>query len=494
MAQARARALSRGTGAGSSDRGGIGVDAGAPGWVLGFLNPFPTDPTERIVLAIVGLVEPIDPQEEYWITFPTYFSIQTHGESSLVPFYLPEAAFFDGLGANYPQLVGDFGWLLFFDTGVVTADTAGPTKDALIGLETDINKRFPRSLVFTSLKNRLADYQKELKLARVPLYLYIGLVVLVILYFLVLVMGLLTRYRAEETSLLRSRGGSILQVTSLLVAAETVVALAAMVVGPFLAWAIVKYLLLDTINPVGPDHAEVSVGLSGDMFLMGAIGGLLSLAILTAHSVNRARQGLVSSLNERSRPPSVPLLQRYYVDLLVLAGLGLLWWQISSRDGFVSRDATSRALDTDPSLLFGPVMVLLAATVLVLRFLPWLVRLATWVVSRVSPAWALFSLTRLARDPLPHGALVVILMLAAALGVFGASFQTTLARSQKEQTLYQQGGDLVLRGHRFSPKTQNALVGAPGVDVASPFGRDSVTLLDWLPESPRNSSESTLTP
>ena len=445
------------------------------------LIPFPTDPTERIVLVIVGLMEPIDPQEEYWISIPSYFSVQTYGERPLVPFYLPEAAFFDGLGANYPQLVGDFGWLLFLDTNVVTAATAGPTKDAVTGLETDINKRFPRSLVFTSLDNRLSDYQEELKLARVPLYLFIGLVVLVILYFLTLVMGLLTRYRADEASLLRSRGGSVLQVSSLLMAAEAVVALAAMVIGPFLAWAIVKYLLLDTINPVGPNQATVSVGLSGDMFLMGAIGGLLSLAVLAAHSVNRAHQGVVSSLNERARPPSVPFLQRYYVDLLVLAGLGLLWWQISSREGFISRDVTSRALEADPSLLFGPVMVLLAAAVLVLRFLPWLVRLATWLVSRISPAWALFSLTRLARDPLPHGSLVIILMLASALGVLGASFQTTLARSQKEQTLYQQGGDLVLKGSGFSPVVQQAIAGAPGVKAASPIIRDSVTLLDRLP-------------
>ena len=446
------------------------------------LFPFRTDETVRVVVTVVGWVEPIDQREEYWLNSSGYFTVENRGsEEMLVPLYVPEEAFFGGLGREYPAAAGDFGWLLFFDTREVTAGTAGPTKDALIGLEADINKRFPRTFVFSGLKNRLIDYQKELTLARVPLYLFIGLVVLVILYFLVLVMGLLARYRADEASLLRSRGASVLQVNGFLVAAEGVVALIAIAAGPFLALAIVRYLLLDTINPVGVDDIGLTVGLSADMFVMGAIGGLLGLAVLAAYSVGRARQGVAGSLSQRARPPSMTFLHRYYIDLLVLAALGLLWWQIGGRGGFVSRDVTSRALEVDPSLLFGPVMVLLAVAVLVLRFLPWLVRLLAWGMSRVSPAWAALSLVRLARDPLPHGSLVIILMLAAAVGVFGASFQSTLARSQKEQALFRQGGDIVLRGLTFELSTQEAVANTPDVDAASVMTRDSVVLLDGLP-------------
>lgn len=446
------------------------------------LFPFRTDGTERVVLTVVGLAVPIDPQEEYWLNTTSYFTVERTGEDGrLVPFYVPEEAFFDGLGREYPAAAGDFGWLLYFDTGKVTAGTAGPTKDAVIGLEEDINKRFPRTFVFTSLKNRLIDYQRELTLARVPLYLFIGLVIVVIIYFLALVMGLLTRYRAEEASLLRSRGASVLQVSGLLVAAEGVVALIAIAAGPFLALAIVRYLLLDTINPVGVDEIGATVGLSADMFAMGAIGGLLSLAVLAAHSVGRARQGIVNAASERARPPAVPFLHRYYIDLLVLAALGLLWWQVSGRGGFVSRDVASRALEVDPSLLLGPVMVLLAAAVLVLRFLPWLIRLLVWSMSRLSPAWAALSLVRLARDPLPHGSLVIILMLAAAVGLFGASFQSTLARSQTERALFRQGGEIVLRGPPVQISTQQDIANTPGVDAISTLTRDSVILYDGIP-------------
>ena len=462
---------------GAQSAASLGLETGSRVSVF----PFGSDPSERIVLTLVGLVEAIDPVEEFWLNDTGYFRLREVGGQALLPIYLREQDFFDGIGAQYPTLAGDFGWLLYADTGFVTASNADSTKEAVIGLETDINKRFPRSQVFTGLDNAVAEYQRELTLAKVPIYLFLGLVVLLIIYFLALIIGLLSRRRVEEASLLRGRGGSILQVTTILVVIEGVVVLVAMAAGPFLAFAIVRFLLLKTLDPVGVGEGGLSLGLSGDMFVMGAVGGLVSLAVLVAFGVARARMGMVGSLQQRARPPSISILHRYYIDLLALALLGLLWWQTSSRDGFISRDVASRTLDVDPSLLFGPVLVLLAAAFLALRFLPLAVRFSAWAINRASPPWAAFSLVRLARDPLPHSALLIILMMAAALGVFGASFQSTLAQSQEEQALYSVGGDLVLRGARFPRADQETAATTPGVQAASPLSRDTVTLLDGIP-------------
>ncbi len=443
--------------------------------------PFRTDSSERIVLNVVGLAEPKDPREEYWMNSLAYFRLQGIEDDLLLPFYLREDDFFEGLGTKYPAMVGDFGWFLFVDSGVLTASTVNQTEDNVTGLETDINKKFPRSLVITGLDKSLADYQKELDLARVPLYLFIALIVVVILYAMALVMGLLARSRTEEAGLLRSRGAGLLQVSTLLVLGEGAIAVLAVVAGPFLALAIVRYLLLRTIDPLGVGPGGLSVGLSADMFVVGTIGGLLALGVLAASALTRARLGTMESLRDRARPPTVPLLHRYYVDLLVLAALGLLWWQISSRGGFIERDVSTRTLQADPSLLFGPVLGLLAAALLALRVLPWLVRFFAWAGSRFGPPWLAFSLVRLSRDPLPHGALVVILMMAAALGVFGASFQATLARSHVEQALYRLGGDLAVRGRSFSDSSLETVAVTPGVQAVSPIARDTVNLLDGFP-------------
>ena len=162
------------------------------------LLPFLSEPGERITLKIVGLVEPIDTEEEYWMDFSSYFQEQEIGGRIVVPIYLPEDTYFGGLGSRYPSMVADFGWYFYLETGALTADLAGPTKDAVLGLEKDINKRFPRSFVISGLSDRIIDYEKQLTSARVPLFIFISLVVLVVLYFLALVMGMMARSQPDS--------------------------------------------------------------------------------------------------------------------------------------------------------------------------------------------------------------------------------------------------------------------------------------------------------
>ena len=446
------------------------------------LIPFSTDQSDRISVHIVGLAEPIDSSEEYWMNGPSsYFAIQDLGNRLVAPFYISEEAFFDGIGAKHPSLVGDFAWFLFLNTDVLTASMVGPTKEALDGLETDVNRRFPQSLVFTGLKITLREYEKELLLARVPIFLFISLVVLVVLYFLALVLGLLARSRNDEASLLRSRGASLFQVSAILVVSEGIVAVVAIILGPLLAFVILRYLLLSTIDPVTGTSQPVEVGLSLNMLLMGVLGGLLSLAVLLFSGVSRARLGLAESLRERARPPTLPFLQRYYVDFLVLAAVAFLIWEIQGREGFFIRDLASQDLKLDLVPLFGPVLILVGVAVVVLRLLPLLVKLMAWFAERIGPAWVAFPLARFARDPIPHGSLVVILILASALGVFGATFQSTLSLTQTQRTLYAAGGDLSVTGPTLTVSDGERLAEEPAVEAFSPVVQETGTLLDVFP-------------
>ena len=446
-----------------------------------YIFPFRSDPAERIALTVVGLAEPADPLEEYWMGgSSSYFDAQDLGDSMLVPIYFSEGAFLGGLGARYPGLVGDYGWILYLDTGVLTASTVDSTRDAVAGLDIDINKQFPRSLVLSGLDRTLSDYEKDLRHARVPIFLFISLVVVVILYFLALVTGMLAGTRTNEASLLRSRGASMIQVGTLLAIGEGIFAVLAVALGPFLALVLARFVLLRTIDPVG-GGGPVSVGLSADVFILAAVGGLLSLGVLVASGMGLARLGMVESLRARARPPTVPFLQRYYVDLGVLAAVGLIVWQIQGRGGFIEREVLGRTLEAHPSLLLGPVLVMVAAAFLLMRILPIVVRGFAWVGYLLAPAWISFALVRLARDPLPHGSLAIILMMAAALGVFGATFQSTLSRSQREEALYRVGGEVVIVTPSSSRSVPGEIDGLRGVGSVTPIERDRVTLQGALP-------------
>ena len=230
------------------------------GWGVGkraWLVVFPggrDEPHKYIAVDIVGIAEAIDPQAEYWMSSADYFRLGDWDGRPVAPLYVTETAYFDGIGKQYPTLVGDYGWFLYINPDIITADTVQDTRDHLTALETDINSQFPRSYVLTGLENSrgtglLATYQRELTLARAPLFLFISLVVVVILYFLALAVSLLAGARSAESSMLRSRGASVGQVGGLLAMGEGLIVLAATLIGPLLAWGIGSALLIDTLNP-----------------------------------------------------------------------------------------------------------------------------------------------------------------------------------------------------------------------------------------------------
>jgi hypothetical protein len=435
---------------------------------------------DRIALKVVGVVEPTNSSEEYWMGAPNQFDIISVGESVVAPIYMNEDDFFDGIAGRYPTLVGDFGFILFLDASLLTVGNADEMKSQVLGLETDLNKVYPRTLVLSRLGLTVDEFGKALTLAKIPLYIYLSLVVVVVLYFLALITGTLGRSQAEEAGLLRSRGASVMQVSGVLALAEAGIAFAAMAVGPFLAWIIVKTLLLDTINPGGESATPIPLGLAGDMFWMGALGGVMALVVLFATAVGRARMGTLETLFSRSRPPSVPFLHRYYLDILAVATVALIWFQVRGRDGFVAEGLASQGINVDPTLVLGPVLGLFAAAVLLLRVLPLLIGLLAWIGTRVGAAWFQFSLLRLARDPIPHGSLAVILMLAAALGVFGATFQSSLSQAQSDQAHYSVGGNMVVKGPALPKNAPQSLEKVTGVTAVTAVSRDSVTILEGL--------------
>ena len=471
---------------GSSGPEGVEIDAvvGAStartaGYEVGtkvFVWPFPGDPSERIVLNITGLAEPIDPSEVYWMGPPNYFSVYAVADVNVAPFYLTEQNFLQVLGSRFPTLVGDFGFNLFLDPSRITAGDADAVQEAMAGLETDVNKRYPRTFVLSRLSLAIDEYKQELTLARVPLYVFVSLFVIVIIYFLVLITGLLGRSQSEEAALLRSRGASVAQVAGAMALAEAVVVLVAVAIGPLIAWLIVRFLLLSTIDPVG--GRDFPTGLAADTYWMGAAGGALALVVLGATAVGRARMAMTDSLAARARPPSNPFLLRYYFDVLALLAVGLIWWQVRGRDGFVAQELAARGVSVDPTLVLGPVLGLFAAAVLLMRALPLAARLMAWAGEQGRSAWVSHALVRLARDPVPNASLAVMLMLAAALGVFGATFQSSLADSQRHQALYRTGGDMVVKGPAIKSDSAQKLSTIPGVVAATPVLRLPVNLLD----------------
>ncbi len=398
-----------------------------------------TDPPAMRV-RVVGIFQRADPDAEFWYRAERTLSIQDD-QWTMVPLFTSDDAIYERVGRIYPGLYTDFGWFYYLDRHGLRAGDVDAIQATILGAKNDVSANLDNSSIFIKLDEVLDEYEEQLLLARIPLFLMVFLVTGILIYYLALVSGLIVRSRSTEISVLKSRGATTAQIGLLAAVEGVLLAVPAIALGPLLALGVSKALgrvFFDFQS--GGDQAPVT--LSSEAFLLGVAGAFLAVVVLTVSTLVSSRHGIVEFRQTGARPPRAPFVHRYYIDILALALIGVVWWQIQSRGSFLVRSVGTGELQIDFSLMLGPVLGLLALGLLVLRVFPLVVGIVAWAAERLGPAWLAQGSRRVSRDPIVPGALVVLLMLATALGVIGSAFSSTLERSQKDRALYAAGADL----------------------------------------------------
>ncbi len=443
-----------------------------------YIVPFFDDPSEKIKVHIVGLIEPSDSRAVYWMGDLTDFTVSEEDDHPVVPLIIPEEVFFKELGDTYPFFTASYWWTAFLDTEQLTPGTVESTKSQLHQLEADINKQFSRSLVLTGLDEILTEYQRDVSLARVPLFLFTSLVIGVVLFLLMVSVNIVVQVRKEEAYLLKSRGATIAQATMLFTLVEgVIIVLLAIVIAPLLALVLNRLWLADFIDPPTVESGSIPVSLPPEVFLLSAGVGALALIVFLVATLSLIRRSPSESVRERARPPTVPLVHRYYLDGLVLALGALVWWQAKERGGFVGSGLLGD-LAIDSSLLISPALMLLGASLVFLRLFPLILRFLGWGSEMFNAPWADFAIKRMARNPILHGSLAITILAMTALGIFGAIFEPTLSRSQEDQVLYGQGADITISRLQANDKTETILQSIQDIGTISPLRRETARLTE----------------
>jgi len=404
-----------------------------------------TDPPSMRV-RISGVFERVDPDDEFWYETGSDFSL-SNDRWTIIPLFTSEEAIVQRVITEYPTLYTDMTWYYFLDREGLRSDDVDHLKNTIYQAESDIRFGLKNSSFSIRLDDLLENYDLQLLLARVPLFLVVFLIVGILLYYLSLVAGLIVRSRSIEISMLKSRGATTFQVGLLGLGEGLLLGIPAVIIGPFLAIGIVKVLgqVFFSIGGGAGELSGVPIIASQEAILLGLIGGAMAVTVFTIATLVAARHGIVEARQAGARPPTDSILHRYYLDILILALIGLLWWQIQSRGTFLVQSAGGRQLEIDYSLLLGPVLGLFAVGLVIMRVFPLLIRILSWLIVPFAPSWLAHSLRQVSRDPMVPGILIVLLTLSTALGVIGSAFSSTLERSQKEQSLYAAGADLRVR-------------------------------------------------
>ena len=152
------------------------------------------------------------------------------------------------------------------------------------------------------------------------------------------------------------------------------------------------------------------------------------------------RHTVIGFKRSAARPTRAPLFLRYYLDVALVLLLAIVFWRLRREDDLFDEPLFGEP-QADPFLLTTPAVAMLTAGIVFLRLFPLVLRLAAWLVSRGRGVALLVGTRALARNPTHYSRLILMLMLATGVGMFGATFSATLDRSYDDRTYYAAGSD-----------------------------------------------------
>ncbi|MBI4328350.1 MAG: ABC transporter permease [Chloroflexi bacterium] len=439
----------------------------------------------EVDVTVVGLVEPIDLTDEFWIGAATdYFYPSPVDTVQPVPLFFSERDMIDRIGTASPGVLGQVWRALYVERSKVHAWGLAEAGEAVTRMGASLAGSLPQARVFTRLEPLAQEYGTKLFFTRIPLVVLIVITEALVLYVLLMVTAAVKERQEGHLALLQSRGAG--RVQAALVMALWGVALCA------LGFSLSPLVSAVAVALAGYVPAFVSIMGPGPLpvvslptaYLWAAAGALLALSVFLLPILLGPETGIAVRRWGTAQPERAPWFQRQYLDLGALLLVAALLWQLQQRRDLVFTqgdiwNALGPSFSVDQTALLIPVLGLLVTVILLFRLLPILLAVLAFLGRRFGMLWMDLGFTRMARAPLPSNRLVGLLLVAIALATFAATLGGTLDRSSKERALYSVGADLrIVRDEGFEfqdlGQARQLYRDVSGVEAASAAYRDIV--------------------
>ncbi|MGV9287579.1 FtsX-like permease family protein [Streptomyces sp. NPDC003719] len=418
---------------------------------------------------VTGLYRPAEAASPYWnLDDLGGRGVKQGGFTTYGPLLAAPGALTGGRVSTGPS-----GWLATADFSTVTADRTDALREAARDSMAWLRGRPVLSgttAASTSLPEVLDRLDRSLLVARSTLLVVALQLALLAGCALLLVARLLSAERAGELRLLRARGASRARIGWLAALEALLLAVPAAVCAPLLAGPLTRLLAgQGALARIGLRPEVPAAGGGGVWLAAGAAALGCALAVtLPALTASLAAGG-------RARPLPAPLRAGADVGLLVVAGVA--YWQLSRQtSGAVTGDGGG-TLGIDPLLVAAPALALLAGTVLTLRLLPPVARLAERRAAGGRGLASALAGWQLSRRPMRGAGPVLLLVLAMALGMLAIGQGASWDRSQDDQADFRAGAPVrMLAAGTTGLGSTETYAAVPGVREASPAVRTTLQL------------------
>ncbi len=312
------------------------------------------DPT-AISIRIVGLIEPIDPDAEFWFLKSDVFDAPPE-DGIVVPLFIPEDTIFGLLGTVSPQTKVSYHWYYYVDPARIYSTQARAITAAVNYVETSITTQISNAGLFTNLDATITEYLEKQMFTQVPLYLLVFQIAAIIFYYIATVASMVIEQQTGEIALLRSRGASTVQIFGIFLIEGLLISAFGGVVGPMLGASV--FGLLGKTGPFLPltGGGLLPIRFSPAVFILAAVAAGLCLMAFMVPAIQASRRGIVHHRQAAARPPRAPVWQRFYLDIaLLVVGAGL-YYEMKQRGTLLTQKVFGD-LGVDPLMLITPLPV-----------------------------------------------------------------------------------------------------------------------------------------
>jgi hypothetical protein len=428
-------------------------------------------PAVRIVVS--GLYRPVDAGSPYWrLDDLSGRGLQQGGFTTYGPLLAPPGALSGGRVS-----AGSSGWLVTADYASLTTGRTQDLGDAARGGLAWLREQQVLSgttAATTDLPAILERLDRSLEVSRSTLLVIAAQLVLLAGGALLLVARLLSVERAGELRLLRARGASRSRLAAGSALEALLLAVPALVCAPLLAGPLIRLLAgQGALARIGLGW-EPTAGGSGTVWLVAAVAALGCTLAVTLPALTLAPE----AGGGRSRALPGWLRAGADVGLLVIAGIA--YWQLDQQTSAAAGTGEAEeagGLGVDPLFVATPTLALLAGTVLALRLLPLVARLAERRAASGRGLAAALAGWQLSRRPMRGAGPVLLVVLAVALGTMAIGQGASWSRSQDDQADFRTGAPLrVQAAGTPGPGRTDLVAGVAGVAEVAPAARSEVSL------------------
>ncbi len=400
------------------------------------LEPPASGRADGLDLRVVAVVRPSDPGDARWFDQP-FGQVGSSSSGSFTevgPFFVP--------AVDFAQIGGDVSYLarLAVDPDrVEPGDIDGITRAVDAAPDTFGAALAPdRVRVDTGLGDLLADTDTSVRSTTAVVAAVLLQVAAVALFGLAVAASVLFASRRSERILLHSRGISNAQVARDALVEAAVVAVPALIIGPFLAVGAVG--LVGRWGPIGSAGLELRGAVSGAAFAASAVAAGIAVTLIVWPAIAAARL----PADEVDRQTGTPFLRRTGLDivLFVLAVVGL--WQLQRTGSVASAAEPGGRTSVDPVLVLAPTLGIAAASLLAVRMLGVAANGLERIGARSRRLAPALAGREAARSGGRRNRSSVLVVVAVAVASFALIQSVSWERSQRDQADAAVGADVVV--------------------------------------------------